>query len=228
MLRTRNLFSQGGRGTIIVYGDSITQIGGDWNGGASDTKHNWTMLLPSLIAARHPTAKVLVDARGIGGNVVYNGLCRAPQPEHADVDATLYLLEFGTNDVNRPWTPPERYAQGLREFVRMLYVYSDADVALVTTGPLPGENLRDPADYHRAVTAVAREFRLPIVDMTEAVHRALAGRDFTTLHLGNEPNRKKTDPHPNTAGHQVWAQATVNTLERAVAQPPLMGETPKP
>ena len=218
MLRTRALFTHGGRATIVVYGDSITQVGGDWNGGASDTQHNWAMLLPSLITARHPTAKPQVSARGIGGNVVYNGLCRVPQPEQADMDAALYLLEFGTNDVNRPSMPPERYAQGLRDFVQTLLIYSDADVALVTTGPLPGPELRDPADYHKAVTTVAAEYKLPVVDMTAAVNRALAGRDFTTLHLGNEPNRKKTDPHPNTAGHQVWAEATVETLENAVGQ----------
>ncbi len=219
MLRTRELLQRGGRQVIVVCGDSITQVGGDWNGGASDTQHNWTMLLPRLIAARQPAAKVLIEARGIGGNNVYNGLCRAPQPEQVELNATLYLLEFGTNDVNRPWMPPDRYADGLRDFVHMLFVYTDSDVALVTTGPLPGENLRDPAEYHKAVVAVAAEFKLPVVDMTAAVNEALAGRDYTTLHLGNEPNRKKTDPHPNTAGHAVWAEATIKTLERAMSQP---------
>ncbi len=228
VLRTRSLFTRGDRGTIVVYGDSITQIGGDWNGGASDTKHNWTMLLPGLIAARQPKAKVLIDARGIGGNVVCNGLCRAPQPEPPDMDATLYLLAFGTNDVNRPWMPPDRYAQGLRDFVRVLFVYSDADVALATTGPLPGEHLRNPADYHKAVLSVAAEFKLPVVDMTDAVNRALAGRDYATLHLGNEPGRKKNDPHPNDAGHMVWAQATVAALEKMVMQPLGKGEKLKP
>lgn len=215
MLRTRALFAKGGRAMIVVYGDSITQIGGDWNGGASDTQHNWAMLLPSLITARHPSAKPNVNARGLGGNVVYNGLCRVPQPELADMDASLYLIEFGTNDVGRAWVSPERYTQGLREFVQTLIVYSDADIALVTTGPMPGA-ARDPAEYHKALTTVAAEYKLPVVDMTEAVNRALAGRDFTTLHLGSEPGRQKTDAHPNTAGHQVWAEATVNALEKAV------------
>lgn len=218
LLRTRKLLAEGGRSYITVYGDSITQIGGDWNGGASDTAHNWAMLLPGLIAQRQPAAKVLMDARGIGGNTVFNGLCRAPQPEQVDLDAALYLLEFGTNDVNRPSVPPERYAAGLREFVRMLFVYTDADVALVTTGPMPGDNLRNPEEYRRAVKSVAVEFGIPAVDITAAIERALAGREFPTLHLGNEPGRKKTDAHPNTEGHAVWAQATVDTLVEAVAK----------
>jgi len=216
MLRTRALFTHGGRGTIIVYGDSITQVGGDWNGGASDNPAQLDHAAPLAHRRRHPAAKATVSARGRGGNVVYNGLCGVPQPEFADMDPTLYLLEFGTNDVNRPSVSPERYAQGLRDFVQTLAVYSDADIALVTTAS-PRPQLRDPADYHKAVTTVAAEYKLPVIDMTEAMNRALAGRDFTTLHLGNEPTAKRPTPS-NTAGHQVWAEATVNTLENAVGQ----------
>lgn len=216
VLRTRALLTKGGRGAIVIYGDSITQVGGDWNGGASDTAHNWTMLLPALFAQKNPNANVNIDARGIGGNVVFNGLSRAPQPEHPDEDVALYLLQFGTNDVGRPWVTAERYGQGLREFVQMLFVYSDADVAIVTAGPLPGDHLHNPVDFHNAAEAVAQEYHLPLVDIAEAETRALAGREYATLHLGNIGGRKKTDAHPNDAGHEVWAKAVVDTLQKAV------------
>ena len=223
-----SLFTDGGPGAIVVYGDSITQVGGDWNGGASDTKHNWAMLLPGLIADRQPKAKVLVDARGIGGNVVYNGLCRAPQPEHADMDATLYLLEFGTNDVNRPWMPPERHAQGLRDFVRMLFVYSDADVASGDHRSAAGRAPADPADYHKAVITVAAEFKLPGGGHDRRRQRVpWRGAISPPCIWATSPTARRTT-RIQTRWTQVWAQATVAALEKSVMQPAGPDEKPRP
>jgi lysophospholipase L1-like esterase len=166
-----------------------------------------------MISERHVKCTANIAARGIGGNVAYNGLCRAPQPELPDMDAALYLLEFGTNDLDRPWISPEHYAAALRQFVQMLFVYTDSDVVLLTTGPILGEHQRKPAAYHQVVLAVAREFDIPAVDIERAVNLALAGRPYPTLHLGDEPGRKMEDPHPNDAGHRVWAEATLNVLD---------------
>ncbi len=207
----------GGRLLMVVSGDSISQVGGNgpdaWNGGASAQEKNWVYVLGRQLETAYPGCKVGISARGIGGTMAYNGLCRAPQPELPDTFIDLYLIEYGTNEHMCDWMSPELYAQALREFVTMVSVYSDCDIALVSVGLLITPDM--PIDAHAyvdAALAVGNEFHVPVVNEWETMTNALRGRPYTTFHLGTQPNREPWDAHPNDAGHQVWADAVFDAI----------------
>lgn len=215
----------GGRLGLVVSGDSISQVGGNvpgaWNGGASALEKNWVYVLGKHFETAYPGCKAGIDSRGIGGTMAYNGLCRAPQPERPDTSIDLYLIEYGTNEILTPWMTPEAYAQALREFITMVSVYSDCDLALVTVGLITIPDLPfDAQQYVDAAINVGKEYNVPVINEWEIVANALHGQPYTTLHLGDQPNRKPSDAHPNDAGHQVWADGAFEMIRKALETPP--------
>ncbi len=215
LLRTARVLHDGGTLQLLAWGDSITQCGPDWNGGATDTAHNWVNVLARQIEAQFPAVKVKEEANGVGGQNVAEGHTRDPigryyrQPD-------LELLEFGTNDADFHHYSAQRYAEELHGAIRELFTLTDSDVAILTVGPLLGKVVEGTEDdYLAAAQAVGKEFNIPVVNISAAMRKKLAengGTPFAHYHLSAD------NVHPNNAGHAVWAQAVLETLLAQVRQ----------
>jgi lysophospholipase L1-like esterase len=199
---------------LLAWGDSITQCGSDWNGGATRTERNWCPVLSRTLEKRYPPVKVRDEANGVGGQTAAEGLCRDPATNAAMRSIDLTLLEFGTNDAGYKHYRPKRYAQALRDMVASVGLLSDSDIVIVTVGPLLDQHaLASEEEYIQAAIDVGRELNVPVVNISAAVNRNLTAErlPFEKLHLG------PTNVHPNDAGHAVWAQAVMDVLARELA-----------
>lgn len=200
---------QSGTLRLLGWGDSITQTGPDWNGGATDTAHNWVHVLARKLEAQYPPLKVEEKSDGVGGQNAAEGHTRNPVPLYYE-QPDLLLLEFGTNDSNFHHYTPARYRQALRDMVTDLLTLTDSDIGLLTVGPLLDLPLDGTeAEYIQAAQAVGREFNIPVVNIAAVMHSKLAengGTPFEKYHTG------PTNVHPNNAGHAVWAQAVLEEI----------------
>jgi lysophospholipase L1-like esterase len=201
--------------TVVLYGDSISEVGRSptWFGGASKAEANWGPVLATMLAEAYPQATFTVKHFGIGGQNSYEGLGRLDGLGPLEPD--LVLVAFGANDCGYHYLLPEETGQALKALVEGIRARYQADVVLVGTG---GDDPVQPAFRHLAETlaataAAARETATPYVDLRTPILAATEnGKRWADYHtaVGN--------CHPNDAGHRLWARSAFAVI-RAVLAP---------
>ena len=206
--------------TVVLFGDSITAPRGPLVNFAKMLEKE----LPGYGIEAH-----IINA-GVGGHTTEMGRKRF-QKDVLDQKPNVALILFGTNDAAvdvwkqppaaGPRVPVEKYAENLRFFVRGLKEIKTKPVLMTATPLRWTEKLKamygkppyDPTDpmgfnvnvvkYNEAIRAVAREERVPLVDLYAAF-----------VEYGDAPKQSLDElfldgMHPNDKGHRVIADQLV-------------------
>lgn len=204
---------EGRPATLVLYGDSISEVGRTpgYFGGATAPECNWGPQLAGLLAARWPQTAFAVKHFAIGGQNSYEGLGRLDWL--APLAPDLVLVAFGANDLAWHALPPAATGRALEFLIDGIRHRTQADVVVVCPG---GENphLISPARLLRTIAAqrkVAAAKAVPVVDVRAAVWRLTErGVRWTDCHNGER------DCHPNDRGHRAWAEAVAQAVAAGV------------
>jgi len=134
--------------TILVLGDSLSAAYG------IPRERGWV----SLLQQRLPNGNVI--NAGISGDTTDGGLARLPnllekhQPD-------IVILELGANDGLRGFQI-QRIRDNLRQLVQ-LSQRANSKVLLIGSKIPPNYGLRYTSDFYESYTALAHEFKLPLV-----------------------------------------------------------------
>lgn len=216
--RTAARIAAGQSVTIVLYGDSISEVGrsASWHGGASKPEANWGPVLAAMLQDAHPGASFRVKHFGVGGHNSYEGLGRLDYL--APFEPDLVLVAFGANDCGYHFLEPAATALALKSLVEGIRARYQADVVLVGSG---GDDPAKPFFRHLAETLAATrqtaaDTRTPYVDIRSAILAVSSddGHAWADYHLmaGN--------CHPNDAGHRIWAQTAFTVIQQALAATP--------
>jgi len=212
--RTREKLGRGEPVTIVLYGDSISEVGRSpgYFGGASSAENNWGQVLGRMLNETAPHHRFAVRHFAIGGQNTYEGLGRLDWLAEHEPD--LVIVAFGANDCGHQFIEPEATGRALRTLVEGISGRYGADVVIATAG---GENPLEPTWRHPDETLavqrqVAEETHSLLLDVRLAVLAATRdGKDWGDFHNGPQ------DCHPNDRGHEVWARAAFAVLSEALA-----------
>lgn len=210
--RTQRLIAEKKPVRVVAYGDSISEVKPGWNGGAKSPAANWAAVLVKRLGEKHPGSAFTLQHFAIGGQNTYEGLGRLEGLEPHAPD--LVLVAFGANDCCHHFLEPAETGQALAAFVADIRKRFAADVVVVGTG---GDNPRKPFFSHledtlAAQRAAAAEAGVPFVDARAAILAATSGGDrWADFHLAAD------NCHPSDAGHAIWAEAALRTIEAALA-----------
>lgn len=199
---------------VVAYGDSISEVKPGWNGGAKSPAANWAAVLVNRLGKKHPGSAFALHHFAIGGQNTYEGLGRLDGLEAQTPD--LVLVAFGANDCCHHFLEPDETKQALGALVADIRTRVAADVVVVGTG---GDNPRMPFFRHLDATlaaqrAAADEAGVPFVDVRAAILEATAGgHRWADFHLAAD------NCHPSDAGHAIWAEAALRTIEAGLAMP---------
>ena len=209
--RTRKCIAGKQPVTVVIYGDSISEVKKGWSGGAKTPEANWGAQLASLLAKEYPGSTFSVKHFAIGGQNTYEGLGRIDGLEAFKPD--LVLVAFGANDCCYHYLLPEETQLALSTMATEIRKRFDADVVVVGTG---GDNPLKPFFKHLDETVAAQrqaaaDASVPFVDMRKAVLTATEnGKRWGEFHWG------EANCHPNDKGHAVWAETAVAVLRAAL------------
>lgn len=220
--RTRARIAAGGEVTVVLYGDSISEVGRSprWHGGASSSEANWGGQLVRLLAGAHPGARFKAVHFAIGGQNTYEGLGRLDGLEPLAPD--LVLVAFGANDCCHHFLEPAETELALESLATEIGKRFGADVIVIGTG---GDNPREPFFRHLPETLAAQQRAaqatgVPFVDVRQPMLAATeSGAKWADFHCG------PANCHPNDAGHRVWAEAAFNHIEKLLRNPSSRGES---
>lgn len=200
-------FASGGELRIVLWGDSISEVGRSprWHGGASKPENNWGSVLAARLRERYPGVTITLIHAGIGGQNSYEGLGRldALWPLNPD----LVFVEFGTNDTCHHRLLPEETRQALTELCKR--ISEKADVILVgTAGNHPDDKTFHHVDETVAASRqAAADAKVSFIDMQAVMLRVTENyKEWKAFHLN------AANCHPNDAGHVVWAEAAMKAL----------------
>ena len=134
--------------TILVLGDSLSAAYG------IPRERGWV----SLLQQKLPNGNV-VNA-GISGDTTDGGLARLPNllQKHKP---TIVVIELGANDGLRGFQI-QRIRDNLRQLVQ-LSLRANSKVLLIGIKIPPNYGLRYTSDFYESYTALAKEFKLPLV-----------------------------------------------------------------
>ena len=134
--------------TILVLGDSLSAAYG------IPREHGWV----SLLQQKLPNGNVI--NAGISGDTTDGGLARLPNllQKHKP---TIVVIELGANDGLRGFQI-QRIRDNLRQLVQ-LSLRANSKVLLVGMKIPPNYGLRYTSDFYESYTALAKEFKLPLV-----------------------------------------------------------------
>ena len=211
--RTTKLITENRPVRIVLYGDSISEVGRSptWNGGATKPDRNWGAQLVALLKKEYPATEFTVAHFGIGGQNSYEGLGRLDGLETFHPD--LVLVAFGANDCGYHYLLPEETKLALTTLATEIHKRFNADVVLAGTG---GDNPLKPFFRHldetvKAQHQAATEIKVPFVDIRQAVLAATEnGNRWAEFHLG------EGNCHPNDKGHLVWAEAVLAVIRESL------------
>jgi acyl-CoA thioesterase-1 len=161
--------------TILVLGDSLSAAYG------IPREHGWV----SLLQQKLPNGNVI--NAGISGDTTDGGLARLPNllQKHKP---TIVVIELGANDGLRGFQI-QRIRDNLRQLVQ-LSLRANSKVLLVGMKIPPNYGLRYTSDFYESYTALAKEFKLPLVPfMLEGV-------------AGNPELMQDDGLHPRADGQQ--------------------------
>ena len=208
--RARAQIAAGGEVTVVLYGDSISEVGRSprWHGGAGSSEANWGGQLVKLLAGAHPGARFKAVHFAIGGQNTYEGLGRLD-----GLEPLAPHLAFGANDCCHHYLEPAETALALESLAKDIRKRFDADVIVVGTG---GDNPREPFFRHLPETLAAQRLAadaagVPFVDVRQPVLAATEnGAKWADFHCG------PANCHPNDAGHRVWAEAAFKRIQESL------------
>ena len=211
--RTRAQIAAGGEVTVVLYGDSISEVGRSprWHGGAGSSEANWGGQLVRLLADAHPNVRFKAMHFAIGGQNTYEGLGRLDGLEPLAPD--LVLVAFGANDCCHHFLEPAETELALESLAKEIHKRFDADVIVVGTG---GDNPREPFFRHLPETLAAQRRAadaagVPFVDVRQPMLAATdSGAKWAEFHCG------PANCHPNDAGHRVWAEAAFIRIQESL------------
>jgi lysophospholipase L1-like esterase len=212
--RTQRLIAEKQPIRVVAYGDSISEVKPGWNGGAKSPAANWAAVLVKRLGEKHPGSAFTLHHFAIGGQNTYEGLGRLDGLEPHAPD--LVLVAFGANDCGHHFLEPAETGQALGAIVADIRKRFAADVVVVGTG---GDNPRKPFFRHlddtlAAQRAAAAKAGAPFVDARAAILAATSGGDhWADFHLAAD------NCHPSDAGHAIWAEAALRTIEAGLASP---------
>jgi lysophospholipase L1-like esterase len=205
--RTAAKLVPGGELRIVLWGDSISEVGRSprWHGGASKPENNWGAVLAAKLREKYPGVTINVIHAGIGGQNSYEGLGRldALWPMNPD----LVFVQFGTNDTCHHRLIPDQTKQALTELCKR--IAEKADVILVGTA---GNHPDDKTFHHVDETVAASrqaavDAKILFVDMQAVILNVTQNyQRWKEFHLN------AANCHPNDAGHVVWADAAMKAL----------------
>jgi len=208
--RTRKIIADRGTARIILYGDSISEVGRTpaWFGGASCLASNYGQQLAALLREAHPQASFEAINFGVGGQNTYEGLGRLDYL--APLKPDLVVVEFGANDIGYHFLIPEETQLALRALVEGIRARHSCDV--IVAG-MAGSNPLAETPRCDATLAVQRrvagELGVPFVDLRAAILAATDnGRRWTEFH------QSIGDCHPTDRGHRVWAEAILAVIQQ--------------
>ena len=161
--------------TILVLGDSLSAAYG------IPREHGWV----SLLQQKLPNGNVI--NAGITGDTTEGGMARQPNllQKHKP---TIVVIELGANDGLRGFQI-QRIRDNLRQLVQ-LSLRANSKVLLVGMKIPPNYGLRYTSDFYESYTALAKEFKLPLVPfMLEGV-------------AGNPELMQDDGLHPRADGQQ--------------------------
>ena len=215
--RTRQLIAGKKPVRVVLYGDSISEVGRSptWNGGRGRPGPTGRAQLVQLLAKEYPDSSFTVHHFAIGGQNSYEGLGRLDGLKAFNPD--LVIVAFGANDCGYHYLLPEETKLALTTLARAIRGRFGADVALSGTG---GDNPLKPIFRHLDETIAAQrqaaaEAKVPFVDLRAAVLKATEnGKRWAEFHLN------ANNCHPNNAGHQVWAEAAFQVIQESLKGQP--------
>lgn len=211
LARTRRLIAEKKPVRVVAFGDSISEVKPGWSGGARSPEANWAAVLVKHLGERHPGSDFTLRHCGVGGQNTSEGLGRLDGLGPLAPD--LVLVAFGANDCCHHFLEPAETGQALAAVVAEIRKRFAADVVVVGTG---GDNPRKPFFRHLDETlavqrAVAAEAAVPFVDVRAAILEATSDGDrWADFHLAAD------NCHPGDAGHAIWADAALRTIERCL------------
>lgn len=209
--RVRQRMATGEPVTIVVYGDSISEVGRTpgYFGGASCAEAHWGNRLGDLLRQAYPGQAFLIKHFGVGGQNSYEGLGRLDWLTPYAPD--LVLLAFGTNDCG--WHPlcPTDTREAYWYLIGGVQERFGADVVVVGPGC---DNPQDPVMRHveetvAIIQSMAEEKGVPFVNIRQTM--------LAETHNGErweQYHHSRQDCHPTDPGHQVWAQTVFSVLQR--------------
>ena len=208
--RTRKIIEDGGTVRMILYGDSISEVGRTpaWFGGASCLANNYGQQLAAMLREGYPQAAFEAINFGVGGQNTYEGLGRIDYL--APLKPDLVLLEFGANDAGFHFLIPEETQLALKTLVEWIQWRHSCDVVVVGMGgnnPLAATPACDPTIAVQR--RVAEELHVPFAHLRTALLAATDnGRRWADFHMDAD------NCHPNDRGHRVWAEAMFAVIQQ--------------
>lgn len=201
--RTSKLLQAGLPVRIVLYGDSISEVGRSprWFGGATSEANNWGAKLKEWLGQKIPNSRFEVSYFAIGGQNTYEGLGRLDWLAQHRPD--LVLVAFGANDCAHHFLEPSATQLALESLVKDIRTRYEADVVVVGTA---GDNPLKPFFRHLPETLEAQAKAAKVtgalyVDMRKAALKVTENGKLWDKFYLNEGNC-----HPSDAGHQVWAE----------------------
>ncbi len=190
--------------TLVTMGDSL-----------SDKKHwanrevLWSEVLVKQLQEKHQCKATLVNP-AIGGTTLAQNIITMPRWEKLAPTPDLVVVCFGGNDFDNGVSGADMKSY-LREAVDRIRrdTKGQADILLVST--LPGfEKWDDYKDLVQAYRDVAAEKKVGLLDMQAEFHKAGTAEDAQKRGYWAKDN-----VHLGKAGHELFAQSVLNTLEAA-------------
>ena len=173
---------------VLIVGDSIGA-----GAGASDNDHSWPSLLKNNLESTYDILVTLTNV-SMGGNTSYAGYARTMALDDG-VDYDLVVLCYGQNDKEDNFS---LYYEAMIRAVKNRYPKASLLAILESSQ-------KDYTLKMQAIQAMADHYGIPVVD-TIAPFQS----DYDSL--------VKDSVHPNDAGHAIYCDTTMATINSLVAE----------
>jgi lysophospholipase L1-like esterase len=204
---------------IQCMGDSITA----GTGLADKDRSRYAVLSEDLLRRWTGNTNIVSYSRAVGGARSTDQRAWVPR-DFAGPAPDLVTLWIGYNDKSGAYTR-EYYKQSVGDYLDRVSRFTKGRTAflLIATGPGCGARFTMMDDYAEAVREIARERKLPLLDMNKTL-KAL-GRDAIEPFFADMA-------HPNEKGHRLIADTLCEFLVRQAGiqtpKPELPAATPAP
>lgn len=183
---------------LVALGDSLTE---GWM-----VSRGYLDFLEEMIAGKYPRARLAVVNRGIPGDTAEGGLHRLRR-DVIDEDPDLVFVQFALNDLFMGFSA-ERFQNTLRAIVSHLQNDTEADLLLVTSVPVIGDDriARMADGFYERMAAVADEAGIAIARVHRYWKRKIEeGHSLRDLVQAD-------GLHPTVAGYRLMAEAIMEVL----------------
>jgi lysophospholipase L1-like esterase len=192
-------------GTIIFFGDSITELG--------VTKKGYITLINQAISKAYPRKNITLIGSGIAGNTVID-LHKRMQRDVLQQYPALVVVFTGVNDI---WfagrsVPKQQFSQQLAKIIWQIK-RSGADVILVTPAVMGerhhGENRFDKAldEYAMITQSIGKKTQSRVINLRKLFINYLKRHNTKNLHMGV---LTRDSVHFNAQGNRLLARELIS------------------